>query len=198
MSVSSDDKKLLRAELRRRIASVPEAVRATAAVRVMQRILDLAAYQRARTILMTWPLPDEINLWPLASVVLRSQAVLCLPRFNPSTGGYDVCRIEQLEEGLCAGRFGILEPAPHCGVVPPEALDFCLVPGVGFDSSGQRLGRGRGYFDRLLATVRGVTCGVGYDEQWVSRVPVEPHDVQLNWVLTPSKTQECRDGRRNE
>lgn len=171
---------------------MPEATRAKAAIQVMQRILDLDSYQRARTILMTWPLPDEINLWPLSSVVLRSQGVLCLPRFNPSTGGYDACRIEQLKEELSEGPFGIREPAPHCGVVPTEALDFCLVPGLGFDSCGQRLGRGRGYFDRLLATVRGVTCGVGYDEQWVSRVPVESHDVQLNWVLTPSRTHECR------
>ncbi|MSU36110.1 MAG: 5-formyltetrahydrofolate cyclo-ligase [Pedosphaera sp.] len=192
VSVLSDDKKLLRTELKRRIAALPATTRAAGAIDVIHRILARAEFQRARAILMTWPLPDEINLWPLASVVLRSHAALCLPRYNPSTGGYDVCQIQHLDGGLREGPFGIMEPAPDCSLVPPEALDFCLVPGLGFDSCGQRLGRGRGFFDRLLATVRGVTCGAGYDEQMVSRVPIEPHDVQLNLVLTPSKTHECR------
>lgn len=163
-----------------------------AAAQVIERILKRAEFQRARAILMTWPLREEINLWPLSSIILGSPAEFCLPRYNPTTGRYDVCRVENLEGELRVGRYGIMEPALHCAVVPSEALDFCLVPGVAFDSCGRRLGRGRGYLDRLLATVRGVTCGTGYDEQLVSRVPVEPHDVQLNLVLTPSRTHECR------
>ena len=66
-------------------------------------------------------------------------------------------------------------------------LDLVLVPGVAFDLHGRRLGRGRGYYDRLLSQVGGRTCGVAFDEQVVSEVPVEAHDVLLNCILTPTR-----------
>jgi 5-formyltetrahydrofolate cyclo-ligase len=62
-----------------------------------------------------------------------------------------------------------------------------LVPGVAFDLRGGRLGRGRGYYDRLLSGLQGYRCGVAFDEQIVDRVPLEPHDASLNCILTPSR-----------
>jgi 5-formyltetrahydrofolate cyclo-ligase len=62
-----------------------------------------------------------------------------------------------------------------------------LVPGVAFDLHGRRLGRGKGFYDRLLADVRGKTCGVAFDEQIVREVPVEPHDSDVNCILTPTR-----------
>ena len=73
------------------------------------------------------------------------------------------------------------------GVVSLNRLDFILVPGVAFDLHGRRLGRGRGYYDILLAKVRGTTCGVAFDEQIVREVPVEPHDSDVNCILTPTR-----------
>jgi 5-formyltetrahydrofolate cyclo-ligase len=70
---------------------------------------------------------------------------------------------------------------------PLNRLDFILVPGVAFDLHGRRLGRGRGFYDQLLANVRGRTCGVAFDEQIVRDVPIEPHDVSLNCILTPTR-----------
>jgi 5-formyltetrahydrofolate cyclo-ligase len=66
-------------------------------------------------------------------------------------------------------------------------LDFILVPGVAFDLSGRRLGRGKGYYDRLLKQTRGTTCGVAFDEQIVGEIPVEPHDLNVNCILTPTR-----------
>jgi 5-formyltetrahydrofolate cyclo-ligase len=62
-----------------------------------------------------------------------------------------------------------------------------LVPGVAFDSHGRRLGRGKGFYDQLLAFVRGTKCGVAFDEQIVPEIPIEPHDVRLNCILTPTR-----------
>jgi 5-formyltetrahydrofolate cyclo-ligase len=52
---------------------------------------------------------------------------------------------------------------------------------------GRRLGRGKGYYDRLLAAVRGAKCGVAFDQQVVSEIPVEPHDILMNFTLTPTR-----------
>jgi 5-formyltetrahydrofolate cyclo-ligase len=70
-----------------------------------------------------------------------------------------------------------------------------LVPGVAFDLRGYRLGRGKGFYDQLLAAVRGPTCGVGFDEQIVDAVPVEPHDVRLSCLLTPTRWIELQAAR---
>jgi 5-formyltetrahydrofolate cyclo-ligase len=64
---------------------------------------------------------------------------------------------------------------------------LALVPGVAFDVRGGRLGRGRGFYDRLLAGVSGAKCGVAFDEQIVDAVPAGPLDIRLNCILTPTR-----------
>ena len=68
-------------------------------------------------------------------------------------------------------------------------LDLVLVPGVAFDLNGRRLGRGKGYYDRLLAEFEGWTCGVAFDQQVVEAVPSEPHDMRLTCLVTPTRWQ---------
>ena len=79
-----------------------------------------------------------------------------------------------------------------CPVVALPELDFVLVPGLAFDRTGQRLGRGKGFFDRMLSQVKGVTCGVTFDWQIVDQVPVEPHDIALDCLVTPTQWLDCR------
>lgn len=99
-------------------------------------------------------------------------------------------RLRSLAE-LVAGRFGILEPPPDLRVdsrrvVAPAALDLLLLPGLAFDRQGGRLGHGRGYFDRLLADTRqdAVKAGLAFECQLVEEVPMAPHDVRLDVVVT--------------
>ena len=77
--------------------------------------------------------------------------------------------------------------SPTCAPALLNSLDLVLVPGVAFDLHGRRLGRGKGYYDQLLAGVCGTTCGVAFDEQIVREVPLEPHDVLMNCILTPTR-----------
>jgi 5-formyltetrahydrofolate cyclo-ligase len=66
-------------------------------------------------------------------------------------------------------------------------IDLALVPGVGFDLRGGRLGRGRGFYDQLLAGFGGLKCGVALNEQIASEIPTEAHDVRMDVVLTEMK-----------
>ena len=61
------------------------------------------------------------------------------------------------------------------------------MPGVAFDVSGGRTGRGAGFYDRLLSRITGPRCGVAFDEQIVDKVPSESHDLRMNHLLTPTK-----------
>jgi 5-formyltetrahydrofolate cyclo-ligase len=82
----------------------------------------------------------------------------------------------------------VREPAAGCVEIPLEKFDLVLVPGVAFDLSGNRLGRGKGFYDQLLAKISGVKCGVGYDFQLLEKIPAEPHDAKVDFVITPART----------
>lgn len=176
----------LRAELRRRLRDLPAGHRAAAAAQVAQRLREQAVWRRAGVVLAFMPLPDELDLTGLLAAALREGKLLCLPRFDPSRGSYEAAVIRDLHADLRPGRFGILEPAPARPGRALNGLDLTLAPGVGFDHAGHRLGRGRGFYDRLLAQVSGVKCGVGFDEQLIAALPVEPHDVKLDCIVTPT------------
>jgi 5-formyltetrahydrofolate cyclo-ligase len=133
------------------------------------------------------PLPGELDIWPLLTVALAAAKKVALPRFVAETKTYEARQILDPKLDLQVGHFGIREPRNHCAPLPSLSLDLILVPGVAFDSHGRRLGRGKGYYDQLLGTLHGTTCGVAFDEQMVEVIPVESHDVHLNRVLTPSR-----------
>lgn len=84
------------------------------------------------------------------------------------------------------GPLGILQP-PRDHWLAPETLDMLLVPGVGFDLSGRRLGYGGGFYDRYLANFRGITLGLAYDLQILNQLPAEAHDQLLQMLLTESR-----------
>jgi 5-formyltetrahydrofolate cyclo-ligase len=151
------------------------------------RLLERPEWQRAQSILFYAPLPEELNIWPLLEAALSQGKMAGLPCFDPATGGYFARRVCQPERDVLIGQFGIREPSPICPELPLNLLDLVLVPGVAFDEQGYRLGRGKGFYDRLLRNLRGTTCGVAFEQQMTLRVPLEPHDVGLNCILTPAR-----------
>jgi 5-formyltetrahydrofolate cyclo-ligase len=110
-----------------------------------------------------------------------------LPRYLPDADLYEPCLIQRDVRSLAPGRFRIPEPTAGCPVFDAKQLDLALIPGIGFSLDGGRLGRGKGYYDRLLAEVAGLKCGVGFDCQVTAALPVETHDVRLNCILTPTR-----------
>lgn len=145
------------------------------------------AWFEAKAVLFFAPLVGEPNLWPLLTEALAADKKVCLPRYVSVSDGYVAGRVRDLHQDLVCGKFSVREPAASCPEVPLNRLDLALVPGVAFDARGGRLGRGQGFYDRLLAGVCGTKCGVAFDEQIVDAVPVGPLDIRLNCILTPTR-----------
>jgi len=164
----------------------PEA-RIEASRKLRTRLLARPEWGRAGSILFFAPFREEPDIWELLSLALAAGKVVSLPRYSARDGGYSACRVRNLETDVHEGHMGIREPVAGCATEPWNRLDLILVPGVGFDPECRRLGRGRGFYDRILAAVEGRTCGVSFDEQILSEVPLEPHDVTLNSILTPTR-----------
>jgi 5-formyltetrahydrofolate cyclo-ligase len=180
-------KAMLRKQVDSALARVPMSARVAGSAQACARLETQRAWREATAILFFAPLSTELDIWPLLARAIAAGKIASLPRFERATGQYSAARVEDPVADVHAGRFGIREPVSRCPSVPLNRLDFILVPGVAFDLQGRRLGRGKGFYDRLLATVRGTTCGVAFDEQIVRKVPVEPHDVYLNCILTPTR-----------
>jgi 5-formyltetrahydrofolate cyclo-ligase len=161
--------------------------RAAASVQACLLLEKQPLWQNAQSILFFAPLPGEIDIWRLLQDSLAAGKTVALPRFDSAAQKYVACQIQNAAADIRVGQFGIREPAGHCAVSPINRLDLILVPGVAFDLHGRRLGRGKGFYDRLLADMRGTTCGVAFDEQIVPEIPVEPHDVHLDYLLTPTR-----------
>lgn len=154
-------------------------------------LLAQPTWRDAGSVMLFAPIAGEIDVWPLGAAALVQGKTLALPRFDPATQSYEARLVRNLQSEISPGTYGIREPVDSCDRLPLKRLDLVLVPGIAFDLHGRRLGRGKGYYDRLLADVRGLKCGVSLDEQLVSTVPFEPHDAELNWILTPTRWLNC-------
>jgi len=151
------------------------------------RLRNQSSWRNAKSILLFAPLAEEPDIWPLLSEAIAAGKTVALPAFVPGTSLYTARQIIEPARDLVPGKFGIREPAANCPEVALNRLDLALVPGIAFDVSGGRLGRGKGFYDRLLPAVNGLKCGVAFDEQIVDVVPVGPMDVRLNCILTPTR-----------
>jgi len=175
----------LRKHIRAALQKISPAVRAVESIELCARLKP--QLRSARTILFFAPLPGELDLWPLLEESVPAEKTVALPWFDPAAQAYRARRVATLAGEIVTGKFGVREPAASCPEIPLDAFDLVLVPGVAFDLSGNRLGRGQGFYDRLLANISGVKCGVGYDFQLLEKIPAEPHDAKVNYILTPTR-----------
>jgi 5-formyltetrahydrofolate cyclo-ligase len=182
---ASASKADLRKKIRAALEQISPAVRAVESIELCDRLE--AQLRSARTILFFAPLPDELDVWPLLEKFLTAGKNCALPFFDTATKEYSARRVQNLTADISTGYFGIREPASSCPEIPLEKFDLILVPGMAFDWNGNRLGRGRGFFDRLLAKSSGLKCGVSHDFQLIGKVPAEPHDAKLNFIVTPTR-----------
>jgi 5-formyltetrahydrofolate cyclo-ligase len=177
----------LRSAVREKLKTIAPAQRKLNSSVARSMLEQQPIWRESQSILFFAPMPDELDIWPSLAIALTAGKHVFLPRFDGDTTTYTACEIRIPDTDLRLGQFGIREPTAACPQISLNRLDLILVPGVAFDLHGRRLGRGRGFYDQILAAVRGKTCGVAFDEQIVDEVPVEPHDVLLNYILTPSR-----------
>jgi 5-formyltetrahydrofolate cyclo-ligase len=175
----------LREKIRAALGKISPAVRAVESVDLCARLK--LQMQSARAILFFAPLPDELDVWPLLEEFLAGGKIIALPFFDAEKKNYGARQIKNAATEIIAGKFGVRESAPTCAEIQLNRFDLVLVPGMAFDLRGNRLGRGQGFYDRLLVEASGVKCGVGYDFQLLETIPAEPHDTKVDFIFTPSR-----------
>jgi len=195
VSNATDQKAALRARISAELKQMPPAERAEASRQICARLEEQTLWRAARSVLFFAPLASEPDIWPLLADAIAAGKTALLPRFDGEQKHYVVCQIRDVARDVRTGQFGVREPLETCARISLNRLDLILAPGIAFDLDGHRLGRGMGFYDRLLAVLHGPTCGVAFDQQIVRQIPVEPHDIRLSCILTPTRWQ-CETGPR--
>ncbi|MBQ6471103.1 MAG: 5-formyltetrahydrofolate cyclo-ligase [Victivallales bacterium] len=188
-------KRRLRDEMKRRLSSTPPS--SEAGQRMASHLTASPVWQAHRALAGFMPFGGEPDVLPLLQLWLQCRKALLLPVFDRESRAYALAQVFALDSGwLATQHFGIREPLPHLPrLKPPFADDFpdvWLVPGLAFSPQGERLGRGCGYYDRLLHQSRAVRIGVAYDCQIVESLPIAPHDIPMDYLLTESAFHSCR------
>ena len=175
----------LRSHIRARLENISEAVRAVESIELCERLQ--AQIASAHTILFFAPLPDELDVWPVLKLALATGTNCALPFFDAEKKSYGAKRLNNLAADIVIGKFGVREPAAGCAEIPLNQFDLVLVPGLAFDLSGHRLGRGQGFYDRILAEASGIKCGICHNFQLLKKIPTEAHDAPVDFIYTPSR-----------
>jgi 5-formyltetrahydrofolate cyclo-ligase len=135
--------------------------------------------------ILYYPFQNEVDLLPCAEFLLKNRKNIYFPRFNLTSKSYDLAIIKSLEKDFVKGKFGIMEPSVVAeGVHSDFSQAVWFIPGVAFDKKGNRLGRGGGYYDRFLNSHKGTFVAVAHQIQLVEQVPLEAHDMKVDWLVT--------------
>jgi 5-formyltetrahydrofolate cyclo-ligase len=182
----------LRAELKGRRATLTPRELAVAGQAAADLVSRLPEWRQSKVVALYASRGQEPSTDALLALALAEGRMLLLPRVE-ADGSLTLRRVDDLAK-LESSALGIREPRADAPVVAAADAGLILVPGVGFDRRGHRLGHGAGYYDRLLARLprRVFLLGHAHAFQMVGLVPTEPHDVKVRAVATPQAIIRCR------
>ena len=149
---------------------------------ICSKVLRSVWWREAGTLLLYYPLADEVDVRPLIADAYRNGKRVLLP---VCVGDDLELHLYEGEDSLSPGAFGIMEPqGPLFPVEDYPEIQLALIPGIAFDRAGHRLGRGRGYYDRLLPQLSAARLhGICFPFQLQEHVPTDAHDIAVHEVI---------------
>lgn len=149
--------------------------------RILQHLENLDLFKSANTVLIYHALPDEVQTSQFLERWFGKKRIVL-----PLVVGDDLVLKEFSPDKIVPGYKGIPEPSFEALTVNPNEVELAVIPGVAFDQDCYRLGRGKGFYDRLIPFLKAPLVGLAFDFQIVDKVPVEIFDRKLDMVVTES------------
>jgi 5-formyltetrahydrofolate cyclo-ligase len=174
-----------------RNALSPE-IRQSLDARITEQLCTLAAWRNAECVLAYASFGSEFDTTTFIAQTLAAGKRLCLPRVVRNPSRLAIHQVQDWENDLAPGAYGIREPRSEiCPPVALDEIDFVLVPGVAFNPQGARLGYGEGFYDGLIETLperprRPHLVAAAYALQIQNTLPLEAHDQRLDRIITES------------
>ncbi len=193
-------KKRLREKLLKKRDSIPPEQKALQETSIEKRLFELDNFKKANSILMYVSFRSEVNTRKFLDDIHKMGKRLILPLVDAR---HKILKLYEVKDNseLAPGYMGIPEPdVRENRRVTIKDIDLVVIPGTGFDIQGNRLGYGGGYYDRLLsyeskqlAEVEHIpTVALAFEEQIGEEIPAEPHDIQVDMIITDKRLIRCR------
>jgi 5-formyltetrahydrofolate cyclo-ligase len=185
------EKALLRKQLCTLRDQVSPELRRQMSRQILAQLHTLPFWNEASSVLLYASIRGEVETHELITESLQQHPCVVLPRVDKNEGRLVLYRIFSWQD-LIPGGFGIYEPrTTGLSEISPNTIDCAIIPGICFDTSGARIGYGKGYYDKLLAGLTIPTVGFCFEHQLVSRVPCEPHDQHVRMIITEKRVIYC-------
>ena len=177
------DKSSARAYFSSLRASLDETERKNKSVTICSAISDTPEFTSCDTLLVYYPIKNEVSPLPLAEKALSLGKRVAFPISLKSNLELDFREVLSLND-LSVGAYGIREPSASAQRVTITDKTLCIVPALAFDISGNRLGYGKGYYDRFLQGFAGTSIGITFNELLCDSLPTQSTDIPVNLIIT--------------
>lgn len=192
-----DDKKLLRRRILNERKNINIVKKKEMDNKILGKLYDSEYYRKSKKIFIYVSFDSEINTRGIISKALMENKKIYVPRTEFKTRIMDSVEIKSLDN-LVESEYGILEPSisePH---IDPNELDLIIVPGVGFDRQGGRMGYGAGFYDRYFSKINKdnikkiMKVALAYEFQTLEKVPMNDQDIPVDCIITENEVISCK------
>lgn len=147
---------------------------------IFNKLINLEVYRCAKVVGIYYSTQSEVDTIKLIEYSLSLGKVVCLPKVKEDLMDFFI--IKSLDD-LTIGSFNIMEPK-NTKKIDKNEIDLMIVPGIVFDINNNRIGYGRGYYDKYLCGVKAYKIGLAYNEQIIEKIETGEHDIKLDMVIT--------------
>jgi 5-formyltetrahydrofolate cyclo-ligase len=161
-------------------------------MKIQHHLMNFSWYQEAMCILFYVSFHNEVHTHEMIQESLKNGKHVVVPKTDCQNKELILSTLSCWDD-LCSGSYSILEPRDDCiKKVPLTSIDLCIIPGVVFDSQGNRIGHGGGYYDRLFQmNSQAHRLGLAYELQIVPSIPIEAHDIKVEKIITEKRIIDC-------
>lgn len=177
--MTNSEKSVIRKIVKERKAKISPSQALNLSKEIFKKVEKLIEFKTAKTLVLYWSMADEVQTHDFIQKWYNKKTIL-LPEVDGDK--LHLKKFSGIESMKSGEQFGIAEPIGD-RFKDYELIDLIIVPGVAFDKNNNRLGRGRGFYDKLLGAARAKKMGVCYNFQLFDEIPIEPHDIKMDIVI---------------
>lgn len=159
---------------------------------ILTNLTNLGIFNNSKNINCYISKDSEVNTHDLIKLIIQNKGKVIVPYIDKEMDSAELSDFNK----LINGKFGILEPKEK-KAFNKDMLDLIIIPGVVFDKRGNRIGRGKGYYDRFLKGANAKKIALAYDLQLFENIPADSHDIKMDYIITESKIINCENCERN-
>jgi 5-formyltetrahydrofolate cyclo-ligase len=185
-----EKKKEIRQEISATLSALSKEEKSGIVELIEKRLFDFANFLESKIVLLYVESPNEVSTFNIIRRSYMLQKIVVLPAYDYEKEEISLHKIDNPDKDVIPGPRGILGPNPdRCKRVPVDCIDIAIIPAIALDEKGGRIGKGDGWYDRLIPQLPITTrkVALGFDCQVTLQIPMEPHDKHVDIIITEKR-----------